>query len=242
MAAAALGGASELNDLSDAYTDYATDHNIFIGQDVGASVVAGARRNTVIGQGALAGTLTDAADHNTGLGRRVLSALTSGASNTAIGHHAMANATTGSNNVAIGLSAMVSGTIASDNVSLGVNSLWSNTEGNSNTAIGRSALYANTTGDNNIALGRGAGDNITTGSNNIIIGYDIDAADPAGDDQLNIGNLIYGDLANGDFIVGSSQLDNVSGTDDDARMFFDKSKAAFRAGHVTSTQWGMMRM
>lgn len=46
-----------------------------------------------------------------------------------------------------------------------------------------------------------------------------------------------GDLANDDFVFGSDQLDDDTGTDDDIRMFFDKSKAAFRAGWVTGTEW-----
>ena len=58
---------------------------MFIGQDVGTSVVAGPRRNTVIGQGALAKDLTDAADHNTGLEASIIS-IDFSASNTAIGH------------------------------------------------------------------------------------------------------------------------------------------------------------
>ena len=40
-----------------------------------------------------------------------------------------------------------------------------------------------------------------------------------------------------DFIIGSEQIDNITGADDDARMYFDKSKAAFRAGHASGTSW-----
>jgi len=41
-----------------------------------------------------------------------------------------------------------------------------------------------------------------------------------------------------DFVFGSPQLDNdTSTTDDNKRMFFDKSKAAFRAGIAQSDQW-----
>ena len=41
-----------------------------------------------------------------------------------------------------------------------------------------------------------------------------------------------------DFIFGSDRLDNdTGGTTDDYRMFFDKSKGAFRAGYVTGTEW-----
>lgn len=41
-----------------------------------------------------------------------------------------------------------------------------------------------------------------------------------------------------DFVFGSPQLDNdTTTTDDNKRMFFDKSKAAFRAGIAQSDQW-----
>ncbi len=40
-----------------------------------------------------------------------------------------------------------------------------------------------------------------------------------------------------DFVVGSKSLDNVSGGNDDNRLFFDKDKAAFRAGSNSTTSW-----
>ncbi len=40
-----------------------------------------------------------------------------------------------------------------------------------------------------------------------------------------------------DLIVGSNQKDDAGGTDRDKRMWFNKVKAAFRAGQVTGTQW-----
>ena len=39
------------------------------------------------------------------------------------------------------------------------------------------------------------------------------------------------------FLFGSSSINNIAGTEDDARMFFLKSKAAFRAGGVYDTRW-----
>ena len=42
-----------------------------------------------------------------------------------------------------------------------------------------------------------------------------------------------------DFIIGSDQIDNITGGDDDARLYFDKSKAAFRAGHASGTTWNV---
>jgi len=59
-----------------------------------------------------------------------------------------------------------------------------------------------TEGRYNTALGYQAGDNITTGSNNIIIGANIDAPSATGDNQLNIGNTIYGDLSSGKVGIG----------------------------------------
>ncbi len=47
-----------------------------------------------------------------------------------------------------------------------------------------------------------------------------------------------GAYASDDFVFGSPQLnDNGTTTDHDNRMFFDKSKGAFRAGKVTGTNW-----
>ncbi|MGB2086277.1 MAG: hypothetical protein ACPHUE_04085 [Flavobacteriaceae bacterium] len=40
-----------------------------------------------------------------------------------------------------------------------------------------------------------------------------------------------------DFVFGSDQLDNQTGSADDARFFFDKSKAAFRAGYASGNSW-----
>ena len=41
----------------------------------------------------------------------------------------------------------------------------------------------------------------------------------------------------GDFIVGASQIDNQTGNADDARLIFDKSKGAFRAGTGSTSVW-----
>ncbi len=46
-----------------------------------------------------------------------------------------------------------------------------------------------------------------------------------------------GTYASDDFVFGSPQLDDDENSDHDSRMFFDKSKGAFRAGKVTGTNW-----
>ncbi|MCP4439721.1 MAG: hypothetical protein GY810_12325, partial [Aureispira sp.] len=61
----------------------------------------------------------------------------------------------------------------------------------------------------------------------------------AGGEFQSIGGLVQNTTATAtdDFVFGSTSLDDIAGTDDDYRMFFDKSKGAFRAGVVTGTQW-----
>ncbi|MDB4656196.1 tail fiber domain-containing protein, partial [Flavobacteriales bacterium] len=46
-----------------------------------------------------------------------------------------------------------------------------------------------------------------------------------------------GTYATDDFVFGAAQLANIAGNDDNSRLFFDKSKSAFRAGYVSGTQW-----
>ena len=53
----------------------------------------------------------------------------------------------------------------------------------------------------------------------------------------NITSNSPGNIATDNFVFGSTSLDNIAGTDDDNRMFFDKSKGAFRVGSVGGTQW-----
>ncbi len=54
----------------------------------------------------------------------------------------------------------------------------------------------------------------------------------------NITSNALGNIEIDDFVFGSTQLNNDTGTtNDDNRMFFDKSKGAFRAGNVNGDQW-----
>lgn len=45
------------------------------------------------------------------------------------------------------------------------------------------------------------------------------------------------DFTRDDFVFGSDQLDNKSGSGDNTRMFFDKGKGAFRVGYNDNTDW-----
>ncbi|MEP0265937.1 hypothetical protein [Dokdonia sp.] len=55
----------------------------------------------------------------------------------------------------------------------------------------------------------------------------------------NVTSNTNGTIATDDFVFGSTQLDNVSGADDNSRMFFDKSRGAFRAGNDVDGFTGM---
>ena len=168
------GGASAINDLSDAVT-----------YDSGVSIGLGA--------GALAND--DGTDnYNTALGYNALNASTSGNENVAVGYGALNVSTTGYENVAVGYQAGDAITSGQRNVFLGMQAGTDLTTGHTNVAIGRQSMengtscYANvavgdrslrnaTTGRENSVLGYRAGDNITTGINNICLLYTSDAAD-----------------------------------------------------------------
>ncbi|NND11651.1 MAG: hypothetical protein HKN96_10600 [Flavobacteriaceae bacterium] len=53
----------------------------------------------------------------------------------------------------------------------------------------------------------------------------------------NITNNSPGDLALDDFVFGSTDLDDNTNPSHDIRMFFDKSKASFRAGRAIDNEW-----
>lgn len=120
--------------------------------------------------------------YNTGFGFYILHNNSSGIENTAMGKQALLHNVNGSHNVAIGSEAGMSysGHSVYGNVLIGY----------------RAANKINNYGNYNTVIGYQAGDNITTGDNNIIIGYDTDAPSPSENNQINIGNLIYGRNSN----------------------------------------------
>jgi hypothetical protein len=117
-----------------------------------------------------------------------------GETSVAIGADALADNTTGKNNVAVGASAMLKNTSGTENVAIGKSALQKNTTGQYNTAVGNTALYNLLTGQKNVAIGMGAGKSLTTGKRCIAIGAEANL-EASVDDQLNIGNLLKGSLA-----------------------------------------------
>lgn len=180
--------------------------------------------NTAVGNGALYNNVVDSNSAvgfealysnttgygNTALGSLALHTVTVGNQNSAVGQEAQETLWNGWNNAAFGYQALHLNSVGSSNTALGSQSLL-NCNFNSNTAVGYEALrdvtsegyntavgkgaLVLTTGAGNIAMGYLAADSLTTGSYNLIIGYQTEAPAPAGDNQLNIGDLIRGDLS-----------------------------------------------
>lgn len=183
-----------------------TTQNLAVGPTLMLSTTTG-NSNTGVGFGALntnsSGTL------NTATGANALKTNTTGFSNTATGYSSLGANTTGVQNAAFGTYAMTAGAAGSYNSAFGSSNL-SNVTGNRNSGFGSLALPSLTTGSDNTGLGYQAGSNLTgslnvligsqsagnltSGNNNIVIGASTNVPNPAGNNQLNIGNAIYGDL------------------------------------------------
>ena len=110
--------------------------------------------------------------------------------NTYIGSNAGVNATNTASNVGIGYSAMGGALNSSNNVALGVFALDGMSSGNSNVVVGTSNKIAGP-GAKNILLGPNI--SFGAGSNNILVGTDLSINSATS--LLQIGSLIYGDLA-----------------------------------------------
>lgn len=162
--------------------------------NVNSSAGAWTNTNTSIGYQSLMGS-TPASDntglHNTAVGYQSLLSNTTGNWNTATGRGALTTNTIGYDNTAVGLNALTNNLGGYRNTALGSVALNNNISGNWNTALGYSAGFL-CTGSSNVFIGYRAGDNLTSGSTNILIGNDIDAQSITGNNQLSLGNLIFG--------------------------------------------------
>ena len=203
------------------YTGYnAGDDNTFLGYNAGTTATGNS--NTFVGS--YAGQANNTAADNTFLGHRAGFTNTSGARNISVGSQAGYLTTTGSYNSILGYFAGYENTTGEYNSLLGSYAGYYNQAGSGNTIVGYKAGswgsstpssfssstimgyqagYQLTTGNNNIFLGWQAGYNITTGTGNIVIGYDAGLPNPSDNYKLNIGGVIFGDLATGKIGVGT---------------------------------------
>lgn len=161
------GGASEINDLSDAVTN-SSGESIGLGTGALANDDGSSNKNTAVGYQA-ANALTTGSI-SVAVGYQALKSVTTGHSNVALGYQAMYNTFTGvSESVAIGRLAQRK-SIASGNISIGYFAHYSLTSGSSNIAIGNQAGYSQTTGNSNVCIGIASFDAATTASNSVAVG------------------------------------------------------------------------
>ena len=190
------------------------DNNTSLGVSTLAANTSG---NANVAIGSLALMSSESVSHNVAVGYRALTTVAEGESNLAIGSNALfANLstlnvaignssgnkiTTGHRNTLVGADTGLNGNqTGHGNSSLGHMSLYGGFGSHSyNTALGSGSMSGITTGGCNVTVGNNAGagitntlGKITTGSNNIAIGCQVDIKDGTSDNQLNIGNYIYG--------------------------------------------------
>ena len=207
LESASGGGASALDDLSDAITTATS--NVGVGGNALDSLTASSGNyNSALGKDALTAVTTG--DYNVGIGFEAGSSLQTGSQNVfigslaggntstnaaasiLIGHQAAYSATSVSNSVAIGTDAGKFGLKSqAGSVAIGYQAMQGNssnsTGANNNIAVGLEALHDITTGDSNIVIGHQAGDSITTGSRCLVIGG-LDTDSVSQNDAIRIGN------------------------------------------------------
>ncbi|MCE2929325.1 MAG: hypothetical protein LW817_06830, partial [Candidatus Caenarcaniphilales bacterium] len=93
------------------------------------------------------------------------------------------------------------------NTGVGIHALHTVNIGNGNTAFGFSALNQLTNGHSNLAIGDRAGIGMIGGNGNIFIG-NVNGSSATASNELNIGDAIFGNLANGNIGIGIQNPNN----------------------------------
>lgn len=197
------GGASEINDLSDAKTansgeaiglgtgtlaaDDGTNSTIAIGKDALNDQTSG-NFNCAAGVEALSKVTTNGQNAAFGVyaGRRG-----TGASNTFVGYSAgegVSGSTTGGFCVGIGEKCMENYTTGTDHTAVGYRALRNVTSGLDNVSIGYQSGDAVTTGSNCVFLGHEAGTNFTTGSNVMALGHNAQPSSNTVSNEITLGD------------------------------------------------------
>ena len=184
VATGEYGGATKLNELSDAIANI-TDfpNSILIGHNT-TGVLSGAARNTFIG---LPGNSTSLGTFAAG------QTITSGDDNTGIGAGALSKITTGSHNTAVGSAALGGPYSQTDfithsySTAVGGYAGWRSKSGNYNTLVGYSAGKEMETGSSNTAVGAISMQGMESGSHNTAVGYFALDNPEQGEDNVVIG-------------------------------------------------------
>ncbi|SEW02155.1 hypothetical protein SAMN05421841_0667 [Chryseobacterium wanjuense] len=155
-------------------------------------------QNTAFGINALGNSAGPA---SSAFGHQALAANTTGGNNSAFGWQALNANTTGTSNTAFGSRALASTISGGFNTAVGHLSMQTITTGGFNTALGYASLNNLTSGTANVGIGHNAGNegtggvSLTSGDGNIIVGRQ--AGLPNGNNQMNIGSIIFGTNING---------------------------------------------
>lgn len=235
-------GGGAIDDLSDAFTDYATNDNIIIGRTAASALIAGAQFNIFLGEGAGATTANSTAttDYNIAIGYSALNALTSGDKNTALGYSALSLNTDGYDNTSVGYNALRDNTSGYRNSAFGKTALAANALGHSNTAHGFQALNRNVGKSGNTAVGAYAlnyhhDTAAVSWSSNTAIGYNamLGSITPANNTGINntavgVQSLMSFTNADQNIAIGVNSLQNVSSGDSNISI-------GYRAGDALTT-------
>ena len=228
---ASAGGASALNDLSDAFV---AGSNISIGNS-GSGAYSGANRNVAVGDTAL--DAVTSGDDNVAMGSGAGSAVNTGSKGVYIGSYAGMSQTSGGQSVAIGENAMRTSTGALNNVVIGQSAAYSMTSRYNSVIIGANAGYSvgagdttligceagqnttttgavalgfqalvKSTGNRNTGLGYRAGQQLTGGGDNLYVGYEAGQGvfndHQTGDRNIGLGNYTLKTLTSGGSNIG----------------------------------------
>tara|TARA_R100001163_G_C5068450_1_gene208756 strand:- start:3393 stop:10982 length:7590 start_codon:yes stop_codon:yes gene_type:complete len=183
------GGASTLNELTDVISNITnfTD-SILISPD-GAAPPHGTLNN---------------ANGNVGIGKDVLSSITSGSNMVAIGTNAAKSVTTAYKGVAIGHKAMENATGVAQAVAIGNQAGRALTGATNTVMIGASAGEQLTTGAGSVFIGESAGYAVTTESHNVAVGsMALSSSNLSGANyNIAIGSFVGYDITSGDNNIG----------------------------------------
>lgn len=191
LSAGAGGGASAIDELSDAVSD---GSSVFIGTGAGANDDASSNRNTSVGVNSLASNTTGS--NNTSIGHDSLNANITGVGNVAIGTNTLGANTSGRYNIALGNASLGSNTAGENNISIGTQALTVN-QGDDNLAIGPGALMFNNGGNSGVAIGSEAQKNIdftpaSWTNTNTAVGHRSMLGEAAGMNNTGVGNTALG--------------------------------------------------
>ena len=179
-------------------------NSVYVGRYAGESVLSG-NYNTMVGDGA--GKLMTSGDDNVFMGYSA-GVITEGDANTFLGTEAGELNTSGEDNVVVGFAGGAGITSGRRNAILGSWAGFSTGEGRENSYYGyRSGAYS--TGSNNTFIGFESGLYNTVGSSNIVIGSGQNLSAPAASAELNIGGVLFGNLADKTLVVSTGTASNI---------------------------------